>query len=87
VGIYIGVCGGVYTCMWVYVFVYVGVYTRVCGHVWWGAIGQIHSVYMCRYISSCMVYVKEYGVCEGVYDGAYVVFAGNAAVAGSKHSV
>ena len=29
------------------------------------------------------MYVKEYGV----YDNIYVVFAGNASVAGSKHSV
>ena len=77
--VYTRVCGHIYIC------VCGGVYT--CEHILWGAIGQKHSVYICRYICSCMVYVKEYGVCEGVYDGIYVVFAVNAAVAGSKHSV
>ena len=78
-GVYTRVCGHIYMCMWGCIHGYVGIYG--------GAINQKHSVYMCRYICSCMVYVKEYGVCEGVYDGAYVVFAGYAAVAGSKHSV
>ena len=71
VGIYTGVCGGVYWCMWAYIQVCVGVYTGVCGHIYrcvWecilvyvglctGSIGQKHSVYMCRYICRCIVYV------------------------------